>query len=194
MLPVMAHERTPHHAGPRTRKLEATLRAHGLAYPETHEDFPWGERVLKVKGKVFVFLWADENGLSITTKLARSHHLALSLPNAKPTGYGLGKSGWVSAKFTEREGAPVDMLCEWIDESYRTIAPKRLVASLDDPSRSAKRSPPRTKASSTRGATKAASSTKRKTAPHKVESRAKARKAKALGPKTARSSSSRSGA
>ena len=27
--------------------------------------------------------------------------------------------------------APDELLCDWIEESYRTIAPKRLVAELD---------------------------------------------------------------
>jgi len=56
--------------------------------------------------------------------------LPLMLPFAKPTGYGLGKSGWVSASFTAKERPPLDLLREWIDESYRAIAPKKLVAAL----------------------------------------------------------------
>lgn len=40
------------------KKVETALRAHALAYPETHEDFPWGERAWKVKKKVFVFFRA----------------------------------------------------------------------------------------------------------------------------------------
>ena len=35
---------------------QMALRDFALRYPETHEDFPWGERVIKVKGKVFLFL------------------------------------------------------------------------------------------------------------------------------------------
>jgi hypothetical protein len=32
----------------------------------------------------------------------------------------------------EEKGAPAaDLLCEWAEESYRTIAPKKLVALLD---------------------------------------------------------------
>ena len=52
------------------------------------------------------------------------------LPFTKPTGYGLGKSGWVSASFPDGQ-IPVDMLKEWIDESYRAQAPKKLIAQLD---------------------------------------------------------------
>jgi hypothetical protein len=52
------------------------------------------------------------------------------LPFTEPTGYGLGKSGWVSAKFPPGKKLPVDLLKEWIDESYRAQAPKKLVASI----------------------------------------------------------------
>jgi hypothetical protein len=44
--------------------------------------------------------------------------------------YGLGKSGWVSAKFADGDKPPVDMLKAWIDESYRAQAPKKLVKTL----------------------------------------------------------------
>ena len=54
------------------------------------------------------------------------------LPFTEPTGYGLGKSGWVSAKFPPAEKLPLDLLKAWIDESYRAQAPKKLVASLTE--------------------------------------------------------------
>jgi predicted DNA-binding protein (MmcQ/YjbR family) len=110
---------------------EAALRKHALSYPEAHEDFPWGERVVKVKGKVFVFLGKHEERLGLSVKLPSSASFALGLPFASPTAYGLGKSGWVTARFALREKPPVDLLKQWIDESYRAVAPKRLVASLD---------------------------------------------------------------
>ena len=106
------------------------LRAFALGYPEAYEDFPWGERVAKVKGKVFVFLGVDGDDLGLSVKLPQSGMLALGLPFASPTGYGLGKAGWVTAKFGKREKAPVDLLRSWIDESYRAVAPKKLVSAL----------------------------------------------------------------
>jgi predicted DNA-binding protein (MmcQ/YjbR family) len=110
---------------------EAVLRVHALSYPEAREDFPWGESVVKVRGKVFVFFGRPEGGgLGLSVKLPGSATLALDLPFASPTGYGLGKSGWVTARFAAREKPPVDLLRQWIDESYRAIAPKKLVASL----------------------------------------------------------------
>jgi len=106
------------------------LRKYALAFPETHEDFPWGERVVKVRKKVFVFMGLPDGGLSMSVKLPESHAVALMLPFASPTGYGLGNSGWVTARFEGGERPPVDLLEEWIDESYRCVAPKKLVAAL----------------------------------------------------------------
>jgi predicted DNA-binding protein (MmcQ/YjbR family) len=122
---------------------EAALRKHALSYPEAREDFPWGERVVKVKGKVFLFLGKHEEMLGLSVKLPSSASFALGLPFASPTAYGLGKSGWVTARFALREKPPVDLLKQWIDESYRAVAPKRLVASLDAPSGRAPAPPPR---------------------------------------------------
>jgi hypothetical protein len=52
------------------------------------------------------------------------------LPFTEPTAYGLGKSGWVSARIPEPQAIPVGVFKAWIDESYRAQAPKKLVASL----------------------------------------------------------------
>jgi predicted DNA-binding protein (MmcQ/YjbR family) len=112
--------------------LRARLRTFALSLPGAYEEFPWGERVAKVAKKVFVFLGKDgdasEAGLSV--KLPASRDMALSLPFATPTEYGLGKSGWVTARFTSADAPPLDLLTSWIDESYRAVAPKTLVAQL----------------------------------------------------------------
>jgi predicted DNA-binding protein (MmcQ/YjbR family) len=107
------------------------LRDFALGYPGAHEDFPWGELVLKVQGKVFLFLGGGSDEVGLSVKLPQSHAAALMLPFATPTGYGLGKSGWVSARFGPKEKPPLGLLRQWIDESYRAVAPKKLVAGLD---------------------------------------------------------------
>lgn len=113
------------------RRCEMALRRYALGFPEAREDFPWGERVIKVGKKVFVFMGVPDGRLSLSVKLPVSQIVALMLPFTEPTGYGLGKSGWVTARFEADEGAPEDLLREWIEESYRAVAPKKLVASLD---------------------------------------------------------------
>jgi predicted DNA-binding protein (MmcQ/YjbR family) len=115
------------------RPAAALLREFALSFPEAYEEFPWGERVAKVKGKVFVFLGHDEGDIGLSVKLPQSGMLALGLPFASPTGYGLGKAGWVTARFGARERVPLDLLRSWIDESYRAVAPKKLIASMSAP-------------------------------------------------------------
>jgi predicted DNA-binding protein (MmcQ/YjbR family) len=111
--------------------VSEALRKFALGYPEAHEDFPWGERVIKVKKKVFLFMGhPDGDGLSLSVKLPRSNLFALDLPFATPTGYGLGKSGWVTVRFGPRDKPSIEMLQQWIDESYRAVAPKTLLARL----------------------------------------------------------------
>ena len=109
--------------------MRAQLRAFALSLPEASEDFPWGERVAKVRGKVFVFFGRDDS-TRITVKLAESHGHASSLPGVEPTGYGLGRAGWLTVPI-DADGASLDLLRDWIEESYRIVAPKRLVAALE---------------------------------------------------------------
>jgi len=93
---------------------------------------PWGHHAIKVKGKSFVFLAADEATFSLSAKLPSSAAVAVKLPFASATGYGLGKSGWVTARFPRSVRVPVKLLELWIDESYRAIAPRKLVAQLPE--------------------------------------------------------------
>jgi predicted DNA-binding protein (MmcQ/YjbR family) len=107
------------------------IRDFALALPEAVEDHPWGEVVAKVNGKIFVFLGLEDLPESaITVKLDESHEQALAVPGAAPTGYGLGRAGWVTVPLGD-DSPPVEVLADWVEESYRRIAPKRLVARLD---------------------------------------------------------------
>ena len=107
------------------------LRAFALEFPETFEDTPWDETpATKVRKKIFVF-YGGPDSPSIAVKLPESAELALNAPGAAPTGYGLGRHGWVSVPLGE--GAPpAELLRDWVEESYRAVAPKTLVRRLDE--------------------------------------------------------------
>jgi len=110
------------------------LRTFALGLPGAYEEFPWGESVVKVNKKVFVFLGmepAADAGLAFSIKLPISGDDVLSLPFTEPAGYGLGKHGWVTARFLPDEQPPIDVACVWILESYRAVAPKKMLAKLD---------------------------------------------------------------
>jgi predicted DNA-binding protein (MmcQ/YjbR family) len=66
----------------------------------------------------------------MTVKLVESHAHALALEGAGPSGYGLGRTGWVNVPLLA-EDVTLDLLRDWIEESYRIVAPKRLVGELD---------------------------------------------------------------
>ena len=68
-------------------------------------------------------------------KLPVSGRTALTLPFATPTEYGLGKSGWVTARFRTGDTVPIEMLKEWIEESFRAVAPSGCWPNLKRPKR-----------------------------------------------------------
>ena len=133
-------------------KAIAHLRELGLRrYPGAHLKSPWpGHMDLAVNDKTFAYLSAPGDPPGMSVKLPASHALALTLPGAQPTPYGLGKSGWVSLSFDAAPLPPMAQLEAWLEESYRAQAPKKLLAQLDGgtapapkraPKRKAKRTP-----------------------------------------------------
>lgn len=113
------------------QRLHARLRDAALGYPGAVEEFPWGESVIKVHKKVFVFLGHGPDDPGCSLKLPESCHYALTLACCEPTGYGLSRAGWVTVHFARPDCPKFDLLADWLDESYRVVAPKRLVAQLD---------------------------------------------------------------
>ena len=110
--------------------VRAKLLAFALSLPEAVEDHPWNETVAKAGKRVFVFFGGDPLRDRITVKLVESHGHALSIEGAEQTGYGLGKGGWVTVPL-RAPGVGTQLLRDWVEESYRIVAPKRLVAALD---------------------------------------------------------------
>jgi predicted DNA-binding protein (MmcQ/YjbR family) len=118
-----------------TNKSEAIveeLRAWGLLLPGAHRKSPWPDHDdLAVNDKTFAYLSGKGKSFGLSVKLPYTGYEALQLPFAKPTAYGLGKSGWVSFSPPEGEIPAIEQLKAWVEESYRAQAPKRLVKELD---------------------------------------------------------------
>jgi predicted DNA-binding protein (MmcQ/YjbR family) len=111
----------------------AHLRELGLRrYPGAEIKSPWpGHMDLAVNDKTFAYLSAPGDPPHVSMKLPLSRSIALAMPGATPTEYGLGKSGWVSMSFDGHPVPPLPQLEEWLDESYRAQAPKRLLAQFE---------------------------------------------------------------
>jgi predicted DNA-binding protein (MmcQ/YjbR family) len=119
----------------RVRRTRERLLAFSLSLPGAYEDHPWAdEAVAKVNGRIFVFFGAGEGTatIAIAVKLSDSLEQALAVPEAAPTGYGLGRAGWVTVPLLATS-PPAAVLEDWIEESYRRVAPQRLVKELDAP-------------------------------------------------------------
>jgi predicted DNA-binding protein (MmcQ/YjbR family) len=112
--------------------VRAQVREFALSLPGAWEDFPWDESVAKVGRKVFVFFGSEQRAgpPMMTVKLVESHGHALAIEGAERTGYGLGRAGWVTVPL-EADGVTLELLRDWVEESYRIVAPKRLAAELD---------------------------------------------------------------
>ena len=114
-----------------TDALLKELRAFGLTYPGVETKSPWpGHDDLAVNGKTFAYLSAAGEPFHVSFKLPFTGAEALQLAFAKPTGYGLGKSGWVTFEPVPAQVPSLDQLKSWLDESYRAQAPKKLAAQI----------------------------------------------------------------
>ncbi|HMR05599.1 MAG TPA: MmcQ/YjbR family DNA-binding protein [Polyangiaceae bacterium] len=162
-----------------------SLRKFGLALPGAHTKSPWpGHLDLAVNDKTFAYLSLEGEPLSISCKLPHSQDAALMLSFTKPTGYGLGRSGWVTATFAAGKRPPLEMLQAWIFESYRAQAPKRLLKQLDPEPAGVAKAPARSKRVRKQSAKKARGGTKQ-TATRAASRAAAPRKAVAAqSPKT----------
>ncbi len=115
-------------------KPREQAQAYALTFPGAYAEHPWGQTVIKVQKKVFLFVngaIAPEDGVSLSVKLPQSGADLLQMPFTEPMGYGMGKHGWVTLLLLRDDVIERDALDAWIAESYRAVAPKRLVAALD---------------------------------------------------------------
>ena len=109
--------------------------AYALTFPGAYSEHPWGQTVIKVHKKVFLFVngaIAPEDGVSLSVKLPHSGADLLQMPFTEPMGYGMGRHGWVTLLLMRGDELPLSARDAGIDESYRAVAPTRMLAALDD--------------------------------------------------------------
>jgi predicted DNA-binding protein (MmcQ/YjbR family) len=110
----------------------AEIERFALTLPEAWIDSPWGDRVVKVGKKIFLFVSAsDAERPGLTVKLPESRDHAMSFEGSVPTGYGLGKHGWVTIHLDGVPEGEQEVLLDFVEESYRAVATKTLVKRLD---------------------------------------------------------------
>ncbi|GAB3028635.1 MmcQ/YjbR family DNA-binding protein [Mycobacterium bourgelatii] len=86
-----------------------------------------GQPTFRVRGRNFVFAANDGSSISVKLSQAEAAAVVASDPDAEPTGYGLGRHGWVSIRIAARASAERwREIEEWVHTSYSLVAPKTL--------------------------------------------------------------------
>lgn len=86
-----------------------------------------GEPTFRVRGKNFVFAAHDASGISVKLPDEEAAAVVATDEGAEPTGYGLGRHGWVSVQIGRRPSqARWQQVEEWVRTSYTMVAPKKL--------------------------------------------------------------------
>ncbi|HWB01953.1 MAG TPA: hypothetical protein VG796_02945 [Verrucomicrobiales bacterium] len=123
-----------------------TLREAALRYPEAEEGIACKGTALecsafKAGKKTFLFI----SGKEIRLKLGESLPEAGRLAAKEPHHYSAGSMGWVVVKFGSDESPPAGLLERWVEESYRMLVPKKLVAMLGESGEEARAKGPKKK-------------------------------------------------
>jgi hypothetical protein len=109
----------------------ADVRRIAGSLPETEEVLTWGTDVtFRVRGKIFAIGADDSHNLSVKATPATQAELIDLDPATFSVAAYVGRFGWVRVSL-DRIG-PTE-LGELLVEDWRLTAPKRLVATLDEP-------------------------------------------------------------
>lgn len=114
-----------------SRNIPEEIRKLATAYPDLTEGTSCAKVAFKVKGKSFVFVEQKDGEWNAMVKLDASLADAKARQKKQPNNISVGNHGWTTLKFKNGKGPPKTVLRRWIDESFRLLAPKKVVAELD---------------------------------------------------------------
>jgi predicted DNA-binding protein (MmcQ/YjbR family) len=90
-----------------------------------------GEPTFRVNGKTFIFSSPDASGISVKLPKDEAAAVVATDPKADPTGYGLGRHGWISLSIPPTTSAKRwREIEEWIRTSYTLVAPNKLARAV----------------------------------------------------------------
>lgn len=109
---------TDHFQHPITKKLQSFA----LTFPDVTEGASCVNRAFKAKKKNFVFIGEKATAVKVMLKLSPSLEEASAMAAKDPSGYAVGKSGWVTVRFDAKTPPPLKTMEAWIAESYSVLA------------------------------------------------------------------------
>jgi predicted DNA-binding protein (MmcQ/YjbR family) len=105
------------------------LRSICLSLPDTTEVEAWGHPTFRVDGSIFVGFGTDAGGPCISFKATKGDQKRLTQSAPYYIAPYVGRFGWVGMHLTS--GVDWDVVTGHILESYRLIAPKKVLAKMD---------------------------------------------------------------
>ncbi len=111
-----------------TQPISVALRDTAMALPETSEGTSCVNRAFKVRKKNFFFLGEKPDSVRVMIKLSASLDEAAALNDPRIS---VGSMGWVTIVFAHDDVPDAELLARWVLESFRTLAPKSVVKTLD---------------------------------------------------------------
>jgi predicted DNA-binding protein (MmcQ/YjbR family) len=85
-----------------------------------------GEPTFRVRNKNFIFTDHPVSRMSVKLPVEEAEAVVATDPGAQPTGYGLGRHGWVSIVVGRANAQRWTLVEEWVRTSYTLVAPKSL--------------------------------------------------------------------
>lgn len=111
--------------------INEKIRAHAMTFPEAGEGASCVNRAFTAGGKNFAFLGEKEGECKLRLKLADSIPELAARAKVDPEVWQVGSGGWVLITFSPSNAPKIADLRRWVTESFRLLAPKKLVARLD---------------------------------------------------------------
>lgn len=97
------------------------IRERAAAWPNVQAGTSCNQTSFKVGKKAFLFIGPGPKGVGFKAmfKLDESMQHARDLTAAEPSRFEVGKTGWVTVRFTADEPVPRSIWEPWLEESFR---------------------------------------------------------------------------
>lgn len=107
---------------PKSKDPTDAIRQKAGSYPDVDEGTTCTQSSFKTGGKSFLFLGQQGGRYKAMFKLKDSLPDAQLLAQEEPDNYQVGKTAWVTVRFTSQNPVPSKLWKKWLDESYRLFA------------------------------------------------------------------------
>lgn len=104
----------------------SSIRQQALSYSDVTTGISCNQSSYKVGKGSFLFIGPGAKGIGYKAmfKLKDSIPQAIQLADGEPKRFEVGKTGWVTARFTEEEPLSKTIWKKWLLESYNLTRPK----------------------------------------------------------------------